>query len=240
MSADRSTSRPGRVPVVFRALSVPVVALVLLAGGWVAGGLISNDFMVSMVLTGAWVAVVGLACFLLLRRRREMWPALAAYAITAAAAGAYLGSETLIDDVVDEDVVTAKPQQSPGQARVSGDRSPTPENVLVAKGTFESLEHSTTGVAQVIEVETPKRQRFLTLTRFETDNGPDLRVYLSTADASQDSAGQEFEDLGGLKGNVGDQQYEIPPDVDLERLKKVVVWCRAFSVGFGAAGLRRE
>ena len=46
------------------------------------------------------------------------------------------------------------------------------------------------GVVQVIE--TPDRRRFLTLTRFETDNGPDLRVYLSTADASQDFAGEEF------------------------------------------------
>jgi Electron transfer DM13 len=37
---------------------------------------------------------------------------------------------------------------------------------------------------------------------------------------------------------VGDQQYEIPRSVDLERLTKVVVWCRVFSVGFGAAELR--
>jgi Electron transfer DM13 len=237
MAVNRISSRRVRVPVALRVLSVPVVVLALLAGGWVAGGLISNDFMVSMVLTAAWVTVVGLACFVAVRTRREMWPALAAFAITAVAAGAYLASQTLIDDVVDENVVTARAQPSSRQPGAPADRSPTPDNVLLAGGSFESLEHSTTGVAQVIE--TPERRRFLTLTRFETDNGPDLRVYLSTADASQDSPGEEFEDLGGLKGNIGNQQYELPPGVDLERLTKVIVWCRAFSVGFGAAGLRQ-
>jgi hypothetical protein len=226
-----------------RVLSVPVVALVLLGGGWVAGALISNDFTVSMALTAAWVGLVGLACLALFLRRREMWPALAAFAVTAALAGAYLGAETLIDDKVDEDVVTARAPTGaePGADRADDERSgrrPAREgNVLLGRGRFESLEHQTTGVAQAIALATGRR--FLTLTRFETDNGPDLRVYLSTADANQDSAGDDFVDLGGLKGNVGDQQYEIPRGADLERLTKVVVWCRAFSVGFGAAQLRR-
>jgi hypothetical protein len=236
-------------PVPVRVLSVPVVALVLLGGGWVAGALISNDFTVSMLLTAAWVGLVGLACLVLFLRRREMWPALAAFAITAAVAGGYLGAETLIDDKVDEDVVTAQVpaggqrgaegarESRSGLRPESGQRPAREANVLLSRGRFESLEHETTGVAQAIEL--PGGRRFLTLTRFETDNGPDLRVYLSTADANQDSAGEDFVDLGGLKGNVGDQQYEIPRGVELERLTKVVVWCRAFSVGFGAAPLRQ-
>ncbi|MBW3604379.1 MAG: DM13 domain-containing protein [Actinobacteria bacterium] len=47
----------------------------------------------------------------------------------------------------------------------------------------------------------------------------------------------EFIDLGALKGNVGDQQYEIPDDVDIETLSTAVVWCRAFSIGFTSAAL---
>ena len=242
--APRPTASPRRpAPVLVRLLSVPMVILVLLGGGWVAAGLISNDFTVSMLLTAAWVGLVGLACLALFLRRREMWPALAGYVITAALAGVYLGAATLIDDRVDEDVVTA--QARAGAEREAEDaadreaegRPARPANVLLSRGRFESLEHETTGVAQVIEVSGGKR--VLTLTGFETDNGPDLRVYLSTADASQDSAGDEFVDLGGLKGNVGDQQYEIPRGTDLERLTKAVIWCRAFSVGFGAAALRR-
>lgn len=44
----------------------------------------------------------------------------------------------------------------------------------------------------------------------------------------------EFVDLGDLKGN---KQYEIPEGVDVSRFDTVVIWCRAFSVGFGAATL---
>jgi hypothetical protein len=229
--------------VLVRVLTVPAVALVLLAGGWFAGALISNDFTVSMVLTAAWVGLVGLMCLALVRRRREMWPALAAFAVTAAVAGTYLGAETLIDDKVYEDVITARAstgaerEAESGSEERSGRRPGREANVLLGRGRFESLEHETTGVAQAIEL--PGGRRFLTMTRFETDSGPDLRVYLSTADANQDSAGDDFVDLGGLKGNVGDQQYEIPRGADLARLTKVVVWCRAFSVGFGAAPLRR-
>ena len=232
-----SSARAGKpASLLARLLSVPLVAVVLLGGGWVSGALITNDFFGAMVLTGAWVAIVGLACLALFLWRREMWPPLATFAVTAIAAGGYLASQTLIDDVVHEKVVTAQ-TPPPGQDRRSGDRAARPTNVLLARGRFESLEHGTTGIAQVIEV--PAGRRFLTLTRFETSNGPDLRVYLSTADANQGSAGEEFEDLGGLKGNVGNQQYEIPRGVDLDRLTKVIVWCRAFSVGFGAAALGR-
>jgi Electron transfer DM13 len=237
-SPDPSASPRPPVSVPVRVLAAVAVVVLLLAGGWVAGGLISNDFMVSMLLTAVWVGIVGLACLLIVRSRREMWPVLAAFALTAAVAGAYLGTETLLDDEVDEDVVTASaPARAPGGGGAAeGDRSKAPRNVLLARGRFESLEHETDGVAQAIEVRGD--ERFLTLTRFETDNGPDLRVYLSTPDASEGSAGAEFEDLGALKGNKGDQQYEIPKGVDLDRLSKVLVWCRAFSVGFGSAELR--
>jgi Electron transfer DM13 len=220
-------------PPVIRALTVAVVVAALLGGGWLTSAVITNDFRASMLLTAAWIGLVGLACLALYRKRREMWPAVAAFAVTAVVAGAYLGAETFLDDRVDEDVVTA--QAATGAERGANGAVPT-ENVLVSRGRFESLEHETEGVAQVIGL--PGGRRVLTLTRFETDNGPDLRVYLSTPDASTDSPGDDFVDLGGLKGNVGDQQYEIPRGTDLRQLAKVVVWCRAFSVGFGAAPLR--
>ena len=210
------SKKPVSVPV--RILAALGVVVLLLAGGWVAGGLISNDFTVSMLLTAVWVGILGLGCLLLVRSRREMWPVLAAFAVTAAVAGAYLGMETLLDDEVNEDVVTASaPARPAGSADSTADERPSaPRNVLLARGEFKSLEHSTEGVAQAIEVRGDKR--FLTLTEFETDNGPDLRVYLSTPDASEGSAGEDFEDLGALKGNKGDQQYEIPKSVDLDRL----------------------
>ena len=77
----------------------------------------------------------------------------------------------------------------------------------------------------------------LTLTNFEVDNGPDLRVYLVAGPARDESEVDDFEDLGALKGNKGNQQYELPPQLDLARYSTVVIWCRAFSVNFARAPL---
>ena len=65
---------------------------------------------------------------------------------------------------------------------------------------------------------------------FVSDNGPDLKVYLRAADGS-------FVSLGDLSGNIGDQNYEIPVDVDLSVFSNVEIWCERFSAGFGVATL---
>jgi hypothetical protein len=80
--------------------------------------------------------------------------------------------------------------------------------------------------------------RVLTLTGFETDPGPDLRVYLAAGRARDEGEVTDFIDLGGLKGNQGDQQYKLPVDADLRRYTTVVIWCRAFSALFGRATLQ--
>jgi hypothetical protein len=80
----------------------------------------------------------------------------------------------------------------------------------------------------------------LELTEFETLNGPDLHLYLVAASDAADSEALEaagFVTLGPLKGNVGNQAYEVPPDVDLDRFRVVTVWCRRFGVNFATAPL---
>jgi hypothetical protein len=62
-------------------------------------------------------------------------------------------------------------------------------------------------------------------------------VYLVAGAARDESGVDDFEDLGALKGNKGNQQYELPPQLDLERYSTVVIWCRAFSVNFARAPL---
>ncbi len=98
------------------------------------------------------------------------------------------------------------------------------------RGRFQGAAHATTGDAAVFQV--PGR-RILRLTNLETSNGPDLRLLLVP---SADSSGKTV-DLGPLKGNLGDQNYEIPGSVDLARYREVSVWCRRFSVTFGTARL---
>jgi hypothetical protein len=107
-------------------------------------------------------------------------------------------------------------------------------------GEFIGLEHATSG--QAVVVETGDGRRFLRFEDFETSNGPDLLVYLSSKAPSgpDDWYGydEDFVDLGPLKGNIGSQNYLIPEGVDLDRYATAVVWCRRFTVGFAAATLQ--
>jgi hypothetical protein len=64
-------------------------------------------------------------------------------------------------------------------------------------------------------------------------------VYLPPAPARGPGSafGQAPLELGALKGNKGNQNYELPAGVDLSKYRSVVIWCRRFSVPFGAAPL---
>ena len=112
-----------------------------------------------------------------------------------------------------------------------------PQIVTLVSGEFMSRSHPTEG--RVLVLNDGSEQRFLRFEDFRTDNGPDLNVWLSSAppDASVSDFLNDWIDLGDLKGNVGAQNYEIPPSVDLDRYSTVLVWCVRFSVAFGAAGL---
>ncbi len=108
----------------------------------------------------------------------------------------------------------------------------------VVKGTFRGIAHETKGGATIYNL--PTGQRILRLSEFATSNGPDLRVYLVAAGDAHDSttvtrAG--FVDLGALKGNIGNQNYDLPADLDLGKYQAVTIWCRRFSVNFGTAPL---
>ena len=138
-----------------------------------------------------------------------------------------------IDDTVDEAIPTAEVQPTNG----SGEEARPKE---LAVGEFQSLEHTTTGRAVILEL--ADGRRLLRFEDLETSNGPDLKVYLSEIPAGDDERayGQRFVDLGALKGNVGNQNYELPDSLDLERFQSAVIWCRRFSVGFAVAPLEVE
>ena len=72
----------------------------------------------------------------------------------------------------------------------------------------------------------------LRLENFKATNGPDLFVYLST-----DENASDFINLGKLKASSGNQNYEIPNEIDLTQYNKVLIWCKAFGVLFGSAEL---
>jgi hypothetical protein len=216
-----------------RLLAALAVACVLLAGIWVSGGLITNDFALAMALTAVWMGVAAAACLAIAWRRPALRvPVIGAYLLTAIVVGGYLGRSTLIDDEVNERVVRVTP---PARAREAERAAERPGNVLLRRGSFEAVAHPAEGTATTIR--TTAGARVLTLTSFEVDNGPDLRVYLVAGPARDESEVDDFEDLGALKGNKGNQQYELPHGLDLKRYTTVVIWCRAFSVNFARAPL---
>ena len=215
--------------------AIPVVVLMVL-GVWVAGGEITDEFKLAMLLTAAWIALLGLVCLAVAIWRRPLrLPVLGAYVLAASALGAYLGLSTLTDKVVDERVATATAREAAPRER--HEPSHRPRNVLLARGSVQSGEHESRGTAMTIRL--VDGGRVLTLTDFETSPGPDLRVYMVAGPAGDESAVEDYVDLGGLKGNKGDQQYTLPSDLDLGRYRTVVIWCRAFSVLFARAPLER-
>jgi hypothetical protein len=109
---------------------------------------------------------------------------------------------------------------------------------MLSSGGFESRNRYTvTGEATIYELEDGSRT--LRLEPFESTNGPDLYVYLTTAGHTDDDAAlaADFVDLGDLRGNIGSQNYQIPDNVDLDAYDTVVIWCERFAVAFGAADL---
>jgi hypothetical protein len=65
---------------------------------------------------------------------------------------------------------------------------------------------------------------------------------LAASDAKDNASGRHasFIDLGSMKGNIGDQNYSLGPNVDLSKYRTVLLWCKRFSVNFGAAPLTSE
>jgi hypothetical protein len=93
--------------------------------------------------------------------------------------------------------------------------------------------HKAEGIAKVITLADGKT--FLRLENLKATNGPDLYVYLSTGKDVSDIV-----NLGKLKGNIGNQNYEIPTGTDLSKYDTVLIWCKAFSTLFGSAKLSSQ
>ncbi len=116
-------------------------------------------------------------------------------------------------------------------------KSPVPAaNVELLSGDF-SGESGHRGKGDAAAVMLAEGGRVLTFSNFDVDPGAGgLRIYLHAGPTTSDELG-EFIDLAGLKGNKGDQQYEIPDDVDLRRYSNVVIWCVPFSTRIAQAPL---
>ncbi len=113
------------------------------------------------------------------------------------------------------------------------------EPLVLYSGSFIDIDpiHGAVGTATIYEL--PAGNRILRFEDFRSKNGPDLHVYLSTENPTSTfaSLGSNEVHLGALKGNVGNQNYEIPTEIDLSLYRSVVIYCKPFKVIFSSAAL---
>ncbi len=134
----------------------------------------------------------------------------------------YLASPLWIDVVVQETLPDAK------------------SATVVANGRFRDADSAHKGSGKATVLRTAGGSHVLRFTEFKSTNGPDLKVYLVKAleiKNSSDVTASEWHSLGRLKGNIGDQNYTLPPDLDPRNYGSVVIWCEQFGVLFSSASL---
>ncbi|NDB33055.1 MAG: hypothetical protein EB154_00015 [Nitrosopumilaceae archaeon] len=105
---------------------------------------------------------------------------------------------------------------------------------MVASGQFTGANdgiHNAQGWAKLVKL--ADGNQLLRFEDFQATNGPDLHVYLAT-----DTSAKDYVDLGKLKANIGNQNYDVPEGTDLAKYNTALVWCKQFSVLFGSAEIK--
>ena len=145
-------------------------------------------------------------------------------------AGPAFGSAEEAEIIDSAEFQEAMTEAEENRTESDDDMPPMPgEIVTLVSGDFSgNSRYEINGEALVLNDGTD--ERFLRFENFNSSNGPDLKVYLRAESG-------EFVSLGDLKGNIGDQNYEIPTDVELDEFSTVEIWCERFGVGFGQAEL---
>ena len=163
-------------------------------------------------------------------------------AIVVAVAGFalyYFAPWTLFTNKTVNDAAPVIESTAPTPTGVASDTAAPAYPRVLARGEFIAQGHPASG--QVLIVETAPGERILRIENLDTDNGPDVKVWLTDQPVSKEQQ-NIFDDglvvsLGALKGNKGNQNYTIPADADLASLTSVSLWCDRFDVSFGAAAL---
>lgn len=115
-----------------------------------------------------------------------------------------------------------------------------PGPVTLLSGQFKDADSRHRGSGDATIYELADGSRVLRVENLDVTNGPDLHVYLTpVADAttSGEATAEGYLDLGGLKGNKGDQNYPILGDFDPDQDWTVVIYCVPFHVVFTTAPL---
>ncbi|MFE9914439.1 DM13 domain-containing protein [Micromonospora sp. NPDC005553] len=153
-----------------------------------------------------------------------------------------LVTDTYVDEAVPRVATTSVTPTSVSASPAPAASAATPAaNEILTAGEFVTHEHRTTGSAEIHRLADGRHQ--LVIRDLDTSNGPDLRVWLTDQPVIRGTAGWrvfddgEWVELAKLKGNKGNQVYELPASVDPGDFRSVSIWCKRFAVSFGAADL---
>jgi hypothetical protein len=152
-----------------------------------------------------------------------------------------LFTEVEADESLDEAFTSTSEPGTTTSTTVASTAVGTPPSTTVSGplrltvGQFTGIDHDASGTAGVYEQEGEFVLRFEDDTQIQ--NGPDLYVWLLAADEFDGGNPTDYLDLGTLKGTVGGQNYDLPPEFDPEIHRAVLIWCLRFAVPFAIAPL---
>ena len=151
------------------------------------------------------------------------------------ALGWYLASPLFIDNRVDEAFPVVTMEEATPVVEMEEEMETEGGITAVLSGQFTDADaaHKGSGTATIYQ---QNEDLILRLQEFSVTNGPDLHVYLSTSTNPTDDIG-DYIDLGELKGNIGDQNYDIPAGTDLSQYQSIIIYCQPFHVVFSTATL---
>jgi len=158
--------------------------------------------------------------------------------------GWYLASPLVLSTTIDEpapsvvdQLATPSPRPAPTSPSPAPTRGATPTHAATPSpvrrsGTFAGADEFHFGRGTAVLIETVPGTFVVRLQDFEVRNGPDLYVYLSP---SADGYADGVIELGRLKADRGNQNYDVPAGLDPASVASVVIWCKQFSVQFAVA-----
>jgi Electron transfer DM13 len=135
---------------------------------------------------------------------------------------------------------------TPADAMADSAMAATPADAMadsapvgLSSGQFGAIDTIHKGEGKATIYQLPDGKHVLRFEGFKVTNGPDLYVYLSghPAPRNGEQVYQDGFEVAQLKGNIGDQNYELPDGLDLSKIKSAVIYCKQFSVVFSTAEL---
>ena len=154
--------------------------------------------------------------------------------------GSAAAPEGTNDSALDEPADGSTPTELDNGDAATETPAPPSGPIALLEGSFEGADRSHQGSGSVTVYELEDGSWVLRFEDLDVTNGPDLHVIVSPVADPQsrdDVAAAGYIDLGSLKGNRGDQNYEIPLDFDLSAAASIVIYCKPFHVIFATAQL---